>query len=116
MSCSELTETLSNFLEGLSPEQLEYWNNLSAYPRIQQTIVNYLEVNSSSTQSIVFAINAIQDLNNDECGILPTIFEPLNISAPYNPNLLGDYPAPSLEHDHDAIQQQFNNLRNTSGI
>ena len=114
-TCPEFSLELEEFLSNLSPEQLEYWNNLSAYPRIQQTIVDYLEANSSSTQSIEFAINAIEDLNNDECGILPTIFEPSNISAPYNPNLLGDYPAPSLEHDHDAIQQQFNNLRNTSG-
>lgn len=40
-SCIELTETLSNFLEDLSPEQLEYWNDLS--PRTQQNIVDYLE-------------------------------------------------------------------------
>ena len=105
MSCSELTETLSNFLEGLSPEQLEYWNNLSAYPRIQQTIVDYLEANSSSAHSIIFAINAIQDLNNDECGILPTIFEPLNISAPYNPNLYE-----IILHLHlNMTMMQFNN-------
>ena len=114
-SCIEFTETLSNFLEGLNPDQLEYWNNLSAYPRIQQTIVNYLEVNSSSTQSIVFAINAIEDLNNDECAILPKILDPSQITAPYNPNLLGDYPAPLVQHDHDAIQQQFNIIRSTQG-
>ena len=114
-SCLEFSETLNNFLEGLTPEQLDYWNDLSAYPRIQQTIVDYLEVNSSSTQSIVFVINVIEDLNNDECGILPTIFEPSNITAPYNPNLLGDYPAPSVQYDHDAIQQQFNIIRSTQG-
>lgn len=40
-SCIEFTETLSDFLEGLTPDQLEYWNDLS--PREQQTIVDYLE-------------------------------------------------------------------------
>ena len=40
-SCIEFTETLSDFLEDLTPDQLEYWNDLS--PREQQTIVDYLE-------------------------------------------------------------------------
>lgn len=115
MSCSELTETLSNFLEGLSPEQLEYWNNLSAYPRIQQAIVDYLEANSSSTQSIEFAINAIEDLNNDECTTLPSVTNPLDIVANYDSSLFGSYPTDQIGHDHDLIQQQFNNIKNTNG-
>lgn len=40
-SCIEFTETLSDFLEDLTPDQLEYWNDLS--PREQQNIVDYLE-------------------------------------------------------------------------
>lgn len=74
-SCIEFNQTLSNFLEGLNPEQLEYWNDLS--PREQQTIVDYLEANNSSTNSInqmIQLINSniivkkITDTNLDPCG------------------------------------------------
>lgn len=49
------------------------------------------------------------------CVILPSVLNPSDLIADYNPTLFGDYPAPSLQQDHDAIQQQFNSLRNTSG-
>ncbi|BCY29593.1 hypothetical protein [Flavobacterium okayamense] len=114
-SCLEFNQTLSNFLVDLSPEQLEYWNDLSAYPRIQQTIVDYLEANNSSTQSIAFAINAIEDLNNNECTILPSVTNPLDIVANFDSSFFGSYPEDQIEHDHDAIQQQFNIIRSTQG-
>lgn len=49
-SCVEFSETLSNFLQGLTPEQLEYWNDLS--PREQQNIVDYLDFNDNSIESV----------------------------------------------------------------
>ncbi|MDD3005629.1 hypothetical protein, partial [Flavobacterium sp.] len=54
-------------------------------------------------------------INGEDCVILPTVFNPLNIVADFDSSLLGDYPAPLIDPDHDAIEQQFVNLRNTSG-
>ena len=54
-SCVEFTETLSNFLEGLSPDQLEYWNDLT--PREQQNIVDYLEQSESDSVFLGELIN-----------------------------------------------------------
>lgn len=54
-SCIEFTETLSNFLEGLNPDQLEYWNDLT--PREQQNIVDYLEQSESDSVFLGELIN-----------------------------------------------------------
>lgn len=52
---------------------------------------------------------------NNECVILPKYLDPTEVTAPYDPDIFGDSPAPAVQQDHDAIQQQFNNLRNTTG-
>lgn len=74
-SCIEFSQTLSNFLQGLTPEQLEYWNDLS--PKEQKTIVDYLEANNSSINSINqmlqlinsnIIVKKITDTNLDPCG------------------------------------------------
>ena len=109
----EFSETVSNFLQSLTPNQLEYWDDLE--PRTQQMIIDYLEENVSSTQSIMFAINAIENLNIEDCTTLPNVFNPLDIEADFDSSLFGDYPDPLTDPDHNAIQQQFINLRNTSG-
>jgi len=106
--------------------EVSSWLNQPENADIKNDVREYLEnsVNQDGLQStescypeesVDFIIEAVNDLMNDECVILPTIFDLSEIVAPFNPNLFGDYPAPTVEHDHDAIEQQFNNLRNTNG-
>lgn len=104
---------------GLSWEQKAFLNSNTS---LKEQVLAYLEslvTDENSTchtqEAIDIAIDAINSLMNDECAILPTTLNPSEIEADYDPNLFGDYPAPSVQQDHDAIQQQFNNLRNTSG-
>lgn len=93
----------------------------------QGAIYSYLEsqVNlngllSTSTvypqAAIEFINDVINSLMNGECVILPTVSEPSQITtAPFDQYLFGDYPEPATQQNHDAIQQQFNSLRNTNG-
>jgi hypothetical protein len=61
----EFSETVSNFLQSLSPEQLEYWNGLST--REQKNIVDYLEQPSADVEFVIqFLENSINSgLNLD---------------------------------------------------
>jgi hypothetical protein len=120
---------LTNITNG-TPNQTTCFNSLS--PENQIIIDNYIgsfallgfdESNPLSTlqiqqQAFEFAEEAMAELCGSSgpiCVILPSVLNPSEIVADYNPNLFGDYPAPSVQQDHNAIQQQFNNLRNTSG-
>lgn len=78
-------------------------------------IFNFLLINEFSVEAIDLAESAIEALADDECAILPTVLDLSEIEADFDLNLFGDYPAPAIQQNHDAIQQQFNNLRNTNG-
>lgn len=120
---------LTNITNG-TPNQTTCFNSLS--PENQIIIDNYIgsfallgfdESNPLSMlqiqqQAFEFAEEAMSELCGSAgptCVILPLVLNPSEIVADYDPNLFGDYPVPSVQQDHDAIQQQFNNLRNTSG-
>lgn len=111
--CLDFSPELGDFIYNLNTNQLDFWNNLNI--RIQQQIVEFLNQNNYSVEAIEIIIFALTDLMNDECAILPTFLDPTQVSAPYDPDLFGDYPVSTTQQDHDAIQQQFNNLRNTVG-
>lgn len=117
-----LTSLLNNFLNQ-NPNNEEAVKGILNY--LTQLAINDVMNDTNEYKSLMCGSNneeplnplneIINTLNNGECVILPNIFDPIHITAPYNPNLFGDYPAPSIQQNHDAIQQQFNNLRNSQG-
>ncbi len=132
----EIIRQINFFYQSLSPEQLQWanensslsnqliqhliennWNDESK--QLAEELMDYAEQYSNeSNQLLISQIIeiAINDLRNGkDCVILPTVINPSDILAPFDSNVFGDYSAPIVQQNHDAIQQQFNNLRTTSG-
>lgn len=111
--CSKTIAT--TFIESLSMEQKAWWED-SENASERAEIENYIKDNGCEEESKEFAKEAIEALRNGEnCVIMPTVFNPTEIQANFNPNLFGDYIEPTVQQDHNAIQQQFNHLRNNDG-
>ena len=113
-----MSSTNSN---GLTFNQRIFLNS-NSNQTIKAEILKYLEsqvtdqtATCPNQDAFNYVKQIINDLMNNECVILPKFLDPTQVTAPYDPNIFGDYPAPTVQQDHDAIQQQFNNLRNTSG-
>jgi hypothetical protein len=112
-------DRIRNFKTHLSFDQNIFLTN---NPDIKNEIYNYLEnqVNDLTDitypqDAIDFIIEAILALMDGECAILPTVFNTSEIEADFDPNLFGDYLEPTTQQNHDAIQQQFEQIRSTNG-
>lgn len=105
----ECNDTLDGILALLSlNEEQACWLNNFAQSDVKQEIIDYLEANGS----LEFAEIAIEDLRDNDCGLLPTLNNIQDFQAPYTGDI-GDEEDPSSQINHDVIKSQYELLLST---
>lgn len=110
---SNLLQDIANFLNDNMYRIRDEFPDLDGFDPVNNNNAN--TGYAISEEAIDDVIEAIDTLADGECAILQTVIDLSEIEADFDQNLFGDYPAPVLQQNHDAIQQQFNNLRNANG-